>query len=237
VLPSLELRRRPSPEALAAFLRWIADAGAPAAEQREAREALSFLHDVVLRVPATRSAPLPDDAVRHPSAHLSPAEQSEVLLRLRGANRLMARVAFAADLSPVEASELRVGDLTLPRPSAGPEAEAAVVVHDAAGRTVRRTPLDADLAADLRQHLRRVRALYERDRETGCAAVPVPPAVEEAFPGAEESWEWQMVFPASTRARDGRTGRSVRLSSGPGLFIQAIRSLSQTDRRVIPTAA
>jgi integrase len=218
-LARLGSRPEPSPETLEAFLSGLKGRGVPAAQRREAREALTFVHDVVLRVPV---GPAPTDA------DLSDGEKREVLARLTGADRVLARLVLESDLTPAEAAQLRVGDLSGLRTGEALQA----TVRDAAGCAMRTEPLSEDTLGELSVHLRQVRELYEHEREYGEACVPVPDRVEALFPDAAESWEWQFVFPAARRRKDGRTGRSVRVSTDPRRVEATITAVQTAETRI-----
>ena len=132
------------------------------------------MHDVVLSVPA---APETTDV------DLSDGEKREVLARLTGADCVLARPVLESDLTPAEAAQLRVGDLSGLR--TGEAFQAAV--RDASGCAMRTEPLTDDAPGELSLHLRHVRELYEHERAYGEACVPVPSRVEALFPEAAES--------------------------------------------------
>lgn len=164
------------------------------------------MHDVVLSVPA---APETTDV------DLSDGEKREVLARLTGADRVLARLVLESDLSG-----LRTGEAF------------QAAVRDASGCAMRTEPLTDDAPGELSLHLRHVRELYEHERAYGEACVPVPSRVEALFPEAAESWEWQFVFPAARRRKDGRTGRSVRVSTDPSRVTATIAAVQTAETRI-----
>ncbi len=214
----------PSPTNLKRFLDRLRARNTPMADQLEARESLIFLHDVVLRIPSMTDAVPPHEML------LSDDEREAVLARLSGAHRLMARLTFDAGLDPTEAARLRAGDLYLSPPEDEP---AQVVVRDGAGRCDRIVPVDSELADALRVQLRRVRELYEGDREEGHGAAPIPPSVEAIFPGTADGWEWQFVFPHERRRHDVRTGEQVRDTMGPGDVLATMEAVVCAETRLI----
>jgi len=64
------------------------------------------------------------------------------------------------------------------------------------------TVLPASLVAPLRDHLARVRGLWEDDRRTGQPAVEMPAALERKYPKAGQEWGWFWVFPARRLSRE-----------------------------------
>ena len=80
---------------------------------------------------------------------------------------------------------------------------------------------------ELREHLRRVKSLHQRDLARGLGAAPLPDAFARKAPFASREWVWQFVFPASTTCLDPRTGGRVRFhlheSAVSRSFTQAVR--------------
>ena len=62
----------------------------------------------------------------------------------------------------------------------------------------------------MREHLRRVKRLHERDLERGAGTVALPGAFARKSPSAARSWEWQWVFPATRWYVDAPTGQRRR---------------------------
>lgn len=65
--------------------------------------------------------------------------------------------------------------------------------------------LPCSIAATLKHHLERVKALHDSDFKAGFGKVELPYALERKYPRASE-WGWQYVFPSSKRSRDPRSG-------------------------------
>ena len=88
-------------------------------------------------------------------------------------------------------------------------ARRAVVVREPKGGRERITVLADELQGPLRDHLARVRALWDRDVSRGAGCVELPGALSWKLPGAKREWAWQWVFPASRIYRD-RTTQELR---------------------------
>lgn len=129
---------------------------------------------------------------------LTPAEVRQVLAELRGTALLVASLLYGSGLRLLEALTLRVKDVDF---GAG-----EIRVRDGKGRKDRVTPLPEAVAPPLREHLAKVRALFERDLADGFGAVALPDALARKYPTAPRAWGWQWVFPASTRHVDPATG-------------------------------
>ena len=62
------------------------------------------------------------------------------------------------------------------------------------------------LVPPLRDHLRRVRALFEADRRKNIPGVYLPDALSRKYPNAGKEWGWQWVFPAHEPSVAPRSG-------------------------------
>jgi len=62
------------------------------------------------------------------------------------------------------------------------------------------------LIAPLRDHLRRVRTLFEEDRRKKIPGVYLPDALSKKYPNAGKEWGWQWVFPARELSVDPLSG-------------------------------
>lgn len=210
------------------FLRRMRTRGAIEDAILAAREALTFLHDVVLRVPSRRpSVPAHKDEWSRDAREI-------VLRQLNRPYRLMARLIFEAGLSPTEAAHLRTGDVHV-QPAMGGDAE--IVVRDVRGRCDRIVRISSELADALRVQLSRVRTLHRDDREAGHGWAPVPPSVEAHFPGTGDGWEWQFVFPHDRREMNPATGREERGTVGSRHVVATMEAVLHAETRAIKVDA
>lgn len=173
-------------EALGTFLSHLATTRrVSGATQKQALSALRFAFD------RGRGTPLPwlegfapiSRPPRLPVV-LSAAEVAAVLGCLSGAKRLVAISLYGCGLRLLEALSLRVKHVDFER--------ATVVVRGGKGDKDRATVFPSALHEPLREHLRRVKRLYERDLVRGGGAVVLPGAFGhaahlqqpfQAFPG------------------------------------------------------
>lgn len=174
-----------------AFLSDLAVRGRVASStQNQAAAAIAFLYKDVLR------EPLPDvDGVllakrpRRLPVVLTRDEVQRVIAELRGMPRLMALLMYGGGLRLLEAATLRVKDVDV--------AQRQITVRSGKGAKDRVTVLPKAVADLLPAHLRRVRAVHDRDVAAGAGYVPLPDALARKFPGAGRQWAWQYVFPAT----------------------------------------
>jgi integron integrase len=166
-----------------------------ASSQTQALSALIFLYrDVLGRELAETGAIVRAKQPTRLPVVLSHDEVRALLDRLEGSPRLVCALLYGSGLRLLEALELRVKDLDLPR--------AEILVRRAKGAKDRVTMLPAALREDLQAHLERVRRLHRRDLDQGGGKAPLPNAFERKAPSAARAWGWQYVFPAHRRYQD-----------------------------------
>lgn len=183
---------------VAAFLNHLAvERGVAAATQNQALNGLLFLYEVVLERKLGVMEGL--QRVQRPPklpVVLSRAEVQAVLRELGGQYRLMADLLYGSGLRLLECLRLRVKDVDF--------GYLQITLRSAKGGKDRVTMLPVTVVAPLREHLRRVQAIHERELAVGRGTVWLPDAYGLKNPGAARSWAWQWVFPAEKRSVDPR---------------------------------
>ena len=129
-------------------------------------------------------------------------EVKEVLVLLTGDKLLMASLMYGAGLRLMECLRLRIQDIDFSRNE--------IHVRDGKGAKDRITMLPESLKAPLREHLKKVKALHEKDLADGWGRVLLPGALDRKYPNAPKEWRWQWVFPQENRWKNSRTGEQGR---------------------------
>jgi integron integrase len=111
---------------------------------------------------------------------------------------LICRMLYGTGMRLMECLRLRVKDVEYER--------LEVTVREGKGGKDRVTMLPGSLVLPLRQHLGRVRELFDRDREAGVEGVWLPDALAVKVPRAGRSWGWHWLFPSGVLSRDPRSG-------------------------------
>ena len=62
----------------------------------------------------------------------------------------------------------------------------------------------------MQDHLRRVKAIHERDLADGWGRVLLPDALDRKYPNAPKEWRRQWVFPQETRWKNSKIGEEGR---------------------------
>jgi integron integrase len=200
-------RRHPTelgPAEVRQFLSHLAvDRKLSAATQQQALSALLFLYRNVVGRPLEHMGRLPRGRVPTTlPVVLTRTEVERVLAQLDGVARLVGVLLYGSGLRLAECVALRVKDLDLER--------GEILIRRGKGGKDRVTVLPDALRAPLREHLRRVRLLHERDLAAGRGRVELPNGLAVKFPNAATSWHWQWVFPAARTHRDPASGHTRR---------------------------
>jgi integron integrase len=187
-----------------AFLTHLAvEAKVGASTQNQALQALLFLYRQVLGIelPWLENVTRASRPKRLPVV-LSVAEVRSVLAQLDGTPWLLANVLYGGGLRLMEAHRLRVKDLVIER--------GEIIVRDAKGGKDRVTVLPLTIVPQIREHLAKLFACFERQRKLNEPGVSLPTALARKYPNAAIEWGWQWIFPASSLCRDPYTGRPTR---------------------------
>lgn len=81
-----------------------------------------------------------------------------------------------------------------------------IMVCDGKGAKDRITVLPQKIFKPLKNHLRHVHHLHEKDLRDRYGRVFLPHALSRKYRNADTSWGWQYVFPAGKRSVDPRSG-------------------------------
>ena len=158
-------------------------------------------------------------------------EVKAVFANLEGDKWLMASLMYGAGLRLMECLRLRVQDIDFARNE--------ILVRDGKGAKDRVTMLPESPQAQLRDHLKRVKATHEKDLAEGWGRVQLPPALAKKYPNAPQDWRWQWVFPQKKRWRNPSTGEEGRHHMDQSLlqkaFKRAVRQADLTKRATCHT--
>jgi integrase len=154
-----------------------------------------------------------------------------VLAELTGDKWLMASLMYGAGLRLMECLRLRVQDVDFARNE--------ILVRDGKGGKDRVTMLPKSLKEPLEEHLRRVKAVHQKDLAEGWGRVPLPDALDRKYPNASREWRWQWVFPQEHRWTNPKTGERGRHHVDESIlqkaFKQAVEKAVLTKRATCHT--
>lgn len=187
-----------------------------ASTQTQALSAILFLYRHVLGMEVGRDIGM--IRARKPSrlpVVMTRAEVREVLAEMPEDKRLIAQLLYGTGMRLMECLHLRVQDIDFGRNE--------ITVRDGKGAKDRTTMLPETLKPELREQLRRAKAVHERDLADGWGAVVLPSALDRKYPNAPYEWAWQWVFPQETRWRDPKTGAQGRHHTHETIVQRAVK--------------
>ncbi len=142
-------------------------------------------------------------------------EVKAVLSQITCDKWLMASLMYGAGLRLMECLRLRVQDIDFSRNE--------ILVRDGKGAKDRITMLPESLKAQLQDHLKKVKAIHEKDLNEGWGGVLMPDALDRKYPNAPKEWRWQWVFPQENRWVNLKTKEQGRHHVDESLLQKAVR--------------
>jgi integron integrase len=191
-----------------------------ASTQNQALSAIQFFYRYVLQQEVELPPTLirPGRPKRLPTV-LTHAEATDVIEKMRGKTRLMARLLYGSGLRLSECLRLRVKDLDF--------ANHKILVRDGKGEKDRATVLPDSIVSELNVQLQDVKALHEKDLREGCGEAALHYALSVKYPNAGREWAWQYVFPASQLSEDPRTGVIRRHHLDESVLQRAVKATAR----------
>jgi len=170
-----------------------------ASTQNQALNALVFLFKQVLGI----ELGVIGEFARAKKPKLTPIclgrdEVERLLNELPGTYKLMGLLMYGSGLRLLDCACLRVMDIDF--------AQGQIVVQKGKGGKDRITGLPEICIEMLVEHLKRVKALHDKDMANGFGRTYLPQEIENTHPAAATDWGWQFVFPSSRISADERTG-------------------------------
>ena len=187
-----------------------------ASTQNQALSALLFLYRHVLgREIGDLGEVIRARKPRHLPAVMTREEVKAVLANLAGDKWLMASLMYGAGLRLMECLRLRIQDIDFARNE--------ILIRDGKGAKDRITMLSESLKTPLQDHLKKVKAIHERDLGDGWGRVQMPTALDRKYPNATADWRWQWVFPQEKRWINAQTKEQGRHHIDESLVQKSVR--------------
>jgi integron integrase len=167
-----------------AFLTHLAtERNVAASTQNQAFNAILFLYREVLNIEiGTIESVRAKKPARLPTV-LTREECLKIIGAMTGVQKLMTQILFGSGLRAMECLRLRVKDIDFEMNQ--------IVVRDGKGQKDRVTIFPETLQPGILEHLKRVRAIHEKDLADGFGKVYLPYALSRKYPKAEIEWGWK----------------------------------------------
>ena len=165
--------------------------------QNQASNALLFFYRHVLEKEVGSIA----DVIRSKRGRRLPTvltkeDVMQLIGALDGVYGLMAQIIYGGGLRIKECVRLRIKDIEFEKNT--------LMIRGAKGDKDRQTLLPETVQPALREHLSKVRKLYDADRQSNMAGVYLPGALSRKYPKADKQWIWYWVFPSANISVDPR---------------------------------
>lgn len=202
-----------------------------ASTQNQALAAILFLYREVLQIQLPRI----NNIVRAKTPQRLPVvlSRQEVSCLFSGMEEgitlLMARLLYGSGLRVLELLRLRVCDIDFDR--------FEIVVRSGKGSKDRVTILPESIVSNLKEHILRVRRIFDKDRQNDISGVYLPDALASKYPNASEEWRWFWVFPSRSLSKDPRSNIIRRHHINPQMIQRAIKKAADftgITKRVSP---
>jgi len=181
-----------------------------ASTQNQALNAIVFLYKQVLRIELGDFGPM--ERAKRPKrlpVVMTKEEVERILGFTAGTKAIMAKLLYGGGLRLMECLRLRIKDIDFDMNQ--------VIVRSGKGDKDRVTMLPEALKPLLKDHLKKVKTMHERDLKMNLGEVYLPFALARKYPNAAKEWGWQYVFPSdriSSNPRNGKKGRHHLDESG-----------------------
>jgi integron integrase len=142
-------------------------------------------------------------------------EVKALFSHMAGTTKLMAQMIYGGGLRVLECCALRVKDVDFDNN--------LLHIRQAKGDKDRTTLLPVSVQPVLREHLKRVRALHDKDLADGYGEVALPGALARKYPNARKEWAWQFVFPSRTLSVDREDGKVRRFHATDTAVQKAVK--------------
>jgi len=207
-----------------AFLNHLAvEVHASPSTQNQALNALSFLYNHVLDKDLNGSI----DTIRAKKPKRLPVimtkeEVNMVINHMEGPHQLMAKLLYGAGLRLMECVRLRVNDIDFQMDD--------IIVRSIDCSKDRVTVLPESVKPSLKEHLKKVKYLHDRDLAIGRGYVYLPAEFDKKCPNAPLEWGWQYAFPSKSLTSDTKSGETRRHHVNENSLQKAVRKAVQTAR-------
>ena len=147
---------------------------------------------------------------------LSKKEVLAVINHLDGSKQLIAQLLYGTGMRLNEVLSLRILDLDFDRNE--------ITIRYGKGGKDRRVMLPKILAPKLKAHIKKVKALHEKDLADGFGAVLLRDGMDKRAQETAKEFKWQWLFPQKNRWLNKATGKQGRHHIDESLMQKAVKT-------------
>lgn len=153
--------------------------------------------------------------IKHLPVVFSRNEASEIIKNLEGTIKLIVSLLYGSGMRLGEVLSLRVKDIDFEMNH--------IIVRDGKGEQDRITVLPQKLIPLLKDHIRKVKNLHDKDLKDGLGRTKLPYALAKKYVNADKDFGWQYVFPASSFVYDKENKLKFRYHIHESVIQKAVK--------------
>ena len=153
---------------------------------------------------------------------LSQKEVINVIENLPKLQRIIASLLYGTGMRLNECLRLRVKDIDF-------EHNLIFIVNPKEGRS-RSVPLPNMIKDSLKEQLKKVKRVHNKDLKLGFGRVFMPYALSNKYPNANKEFKWQYVFPSTVLSKDPRSGETRRHHLYDNIMQKAVAKVVRETR-------
>jgi integron integrase len=138
----------------------------------------------------------------------------------------MAKISYGGGLRLMECIRLRIRDFDFERNM--------VFIRGAKGGKDRETLFPESVHSEVKEHIKIVEELHEKDLAAGAGEVYLPDALARKYRSAPREFGWQYLFPAKKLSDDPRSGKTRRHHVDPSGFQKAVKAAARKANIIKP---
>ncbi len=142
-------------------------------------------------------------------------EVMNIISHMSGSKKLMVKLLYGTGLRLNELLNLRILDVDFDLKE--------IIVRYGKGSKDRHVMLPQTLIPELKEHIRKVKLIHEKDLKEGWGSVPLPGKLAMKFPDGGREFKWQWLFPQKKRWKNEETGEEGRWHIDETLLQRAVK--------------
>lgn len=142
-------------------------------------------------------------------------EVMNIISHMSGSKKLMVKLLYGTGLRLNELLNLRILDVDFDLRE--------IIVRYGKGSKDRHVMLPQSLIPELKEHIRKVKLIHDKDLKEGWGTVPLPGKLAMKFPDGGREFKWQWLFPQKNRWKNEESGEEGRWHIDETLLQRAVK--------------